>query len=97
MIYQMHKYHGKHIAYTPQEAQANNKLGWRDVEEIEFYAVPEEKQKILAKIKSGEIDPERDALVAEYVQVIGEKPHHKTSKSNLRLAIDEAKLNGGNE
>lgn len=37
-IYQMHKDHGRHIAESPQEAEANRKNGWKDVTKQEFHA-----------------------------------------------------------
>lgn len=37
MIFQVHKKHGKHIAYTLQEAERNHKMGWKDVSEEVFY------------------------------------------------------------
>jgi len=39
MIFQEHPNHGKHIAYTLQEAEANRKAGWKDVSEKEFFTV----------------------------------------------------------
>jgi len=38
MIFQMHEKHGKHIAYTPMEAEANRKRGWKDIPKDSFYA-----------------------------------------------------------
>lgn len=40
MIFQAHPQHGKHIAYTPLEAERNRKNGWKDVTEDQFYAKP---------------------------------------------------------
>lgn len=37
MIYQVHDEHGKHFAMSTQEAEANEKSGWRTVSEAEFY------------------------------------------------------------
>jgi hypothetical protein len=37
MIYQVHDEHGKHFAMSTQEAEANEKSGWRSVSEAEFY------------------------------------------------------------
>lgn len=37
MIYQLHSEHGKHFAMSIQEAEANEKSGWRTVSEAEFY------------------------------------------------------------
>lgn len=37
MIYQLHAEHGKHFAASIQEAEANEKNGWRTVTEAEFY------------------------------------------------------------
>jgi hypothetical protein len=38
MIFQKHDKHGRHIAYSPQEAEANRKKGWKDVTKEEFFA-----------------------------------------------------------
>ena len=37
MIYQMHPNHGRHMAGSPQEAQENEKHGWKTVTKEEFY------------------------------------------------------------
>lgn len=38
LIYQMHEKHGKHIAYSTNEAEANKKNGWKTVTEEVFNA-----------------------------------------------------------
>lgn len=46
MIFQIHKEHGKHIAYDPQEAKRNETNGWKTVTKEEFYGgVPKAERK----------------------------------------------------
>ena len=73
MIYQLNPLHGKHMAITLMEAEANEKNGWRTVTEDEFY----ERAK-----------PNRDDLVALYVLKFGKKPHHKSKDSTIKAAIE---------
>ena len=37
MIFQIHPEHGKHIAYSAGEEEANKANGWKTVSEEEFY------------------------------------------------------------
>ena len=40
IIYQVHPDHGRHMANSLMEAKANEKNGWKTVEEAEFYGQP---------------------------------------------------------
>jgi hypothetical protein len=39
MIFQKHQNHGKHIAYSEQEAKRNEANGWITVSKEEFYEI----------------------------------------------------------
>ena len=51
MIFQMHEKHGKHIAYTPMEAEANRKRGWKDISKDSFYATKNEETMTATKVE----------------------------------------------
>lgn len=53
MIYQLHEAHGKHIAYTSIEAEANIANGWETVSEEEFIGKPKSNLAELYKAKFG--------------------------------------------
>lgn len=77
MIYQMHPNHGRHMAGSPQEAEENEKHGWKTVTKEEFYS-----QKTVD-------DDERAALIELYVEKFGERPHHRTSNATIQSKLDE--------
>lgn len=52
MIFQVHETHGRHIAYTPQEAESNRKRGWKDVSREVFYA----KEAHIAAVEGGNVE-----------------------------------------
>lgn len=73
MIFQMHKDHGRHIAYSPQEAKANEDNGWETVSKETFYDIKEEHD---------------DDLVKEYTEVFGKKPHPRMKLETMKEKID---------
>ena len=84
MIFQMHDDHGRHIAYSPQEAESNIKNGWKTVTKDEFYDVPRETIK-----EEPEEKGLRDTLVELHIEKFGEKPHHRMSESSIQAKLDE--------
>ena len=79
MIYQIHPDHGKHIAYSPQEAQANIANGWKSVTENEFYADVAETEIV---------DVSRETLETAYEEKFGKKPHHRMNDETIKAALD---------
>lgn len=75
-IYQMHEYHGRHIAYTPQEQRHNEQNGWKTVTEEEFYEEIRGKQVL-------------DELTGQYIDKFGKAPHHKMTADTIRKALSE--------
>jgi len=81
MIYQMHPEHGRHIAYSPQEAETNHKNGWKTVTKEKYYA---------GIISDALIDDEqRNQLIEEYTEKYGKAPRKNISTDKLRAALDE--------
>lgn len=84
MIFQIHKDHGKHVAYSPQEAEANEKNGWKTVSEEEFYVGitkidekragtnSDEEYAGIENVKKNAIDQE---LIDAHIAKFGKKPH----------------------
>lgn len=83
MIFQMHPDHGRLLVYSKQEADENEKHGWRTVDKAEFYG---EKAKNIPK---GDVTEQEDDLVAQYVEKFGTKPHHKMKPETIRAKLDE--------
>lgn len=75
MIYQMHKHHGRHIAYTPQEAQTNHQFGWYDVSEEEFYREHKTKKT-------------ENPLRKQYEEKFGKPPHPRMKDETIQAALD---------
>ena len=83
MIFQMHPDHGRHFAASQQEADDNEKNGWRTVKREEFYGEAEN------NTPKGEVTESEDDLVAQYVEKFGVKPHHKMKPETIRAKLDE--------
>lgn len=78
MIYQIHEKHGYHMAQSKQEADANEKRGWRTVSEAEFYD----------RGKSREIVADQVASIEEqYERKYGKRPHHRMKRENIEQAL----------
>lgn len=100
MIYQTHKYHGRHIAYSPTEAQSNNKNGWKDVTKEEFYTrIAQDEPKVetvptitetsgIIDASAGEPPVPRETLVADYTSLFGKPPHFNMKDESIKAAID---------
>lgn len=89
MIFQIHEKHGKHIAYSPNEAQSNEKNGWRTVSKEEFYGVPSLNE--IMEVVSEKIDTEalekdkesHEALKQRFEKTFGKKPHHRMKPETI--------------
>jgi len=79
MIFQMNENHGRHIAYSPTEAEYNEKHGWKTVTEEEFYA---------GIYKKSEDATPKDELVNAYIEKFGKKPHHKMKPETILEKIN---------
>lgn len=86
MIFQMHKFHGRHFAATEVEAQVNRKNGWRDVTEEEFYASNKPKKEPAPKVASADVP--RETLISDYTSLFGKPPHHKMKDDTIQAAIN---------
>lgn len=83
MIYQISKDHGYHVAYSPQEAKANEETGWETVTKEQYY-------------DRGEKSPKPDdglSIADKYYQLFGKKPHHNMKLENIQAAIED-KIDG---
>ncbi len=77
MIYQVHKNHGRHIAYSEAEAKTNRENGWSDVAEVEFYPR-----------KMAVIADDLGELTKAYKEKFGKNPHHKMKAETIKAALD---------
>ena len=100
MIYQMHQYHGRHIAYNGLEAEANRKSGWKDVTEAEFYASQKREASPPASVETEAVaeasqeveetgDEDRETAAAAYELKFGKKPHHRMGTDTILKALDD--------
>ena len=100
MIYQMHQYHGRHIAYNGLEAEANRKSGWKDVTEAEFYASQKIAVGPIASVETEAVaeasqeveetgDEDRETAAAAYELKFGKKPHHRMGTDTILKALDD--------
>lgn len=74
MIFQVHEKHGRHIAYSKDEADRNEKNGWRTVPRSEFYG---------ETVTAADVD----ALAERYKAKFGKAPHHKMKPETIEAAI----------
>lgn len=81
-IYLVHSRHGKKIAHQEKEAEADKKVGWKEVSEDVFY---NRNQKAPEPVKAGQ---DTD-LVAKYEAAKGKKPHHRMTNESIKEALNE--------
>ena len=86
IIYQMHPNHGRHKAFSHNEAKENNENGWKTVTEEEFYAGILKKAEIIEE--SDELS-DRDKLVISYEMKFGKKPSHLMKDETIQKKLDE--------
>jgi hypothetical protein len=87
MIYQMHPNHGRHMPSSLQEAESNEKHGWKTVTEEEFYR---EANAMKAGNKTDSVDDdERVELITRYVEKFSERPHHRCSNATIKAKLDD--------
>jgi len=87
MIYQIHPDHGKWMPVSIQDAQANEKNGWKTVSKEEFYGKTE-KPKKLEESKEPELNISRESLIELYVLRFGKKPHGMMKDSTMKAALE---------
>lgn len=73
MIYQIHEDHGKHIAYSPQEAKFNEENGWKRVTKEVW-------------LKHG-YEKSDDTLAEQYEAKFGKKPHHAMKTETIEQQL----------
>lgn len=83
-FYLIHVRHGKKIAYQDKEAEADKKVGWKEVTEDEFYG---KNKKADAEVVTSTQDND---LVAQYKTKHGKKPHHRMSNDSIREALNDS-------
>lgn len=92
MIFQIHEKHGKHIAYSPNEAQSNEKNGWRTVSKEEFYGTFKADDLVadIPEIEKHYKDPLEGyaELVEAHVRRFGKKPHPKAGAETIRKKLN---------
>lgn len=81
MIYQKSEKHGYHIAYAIQEAEANEKNGWKTVTEEEFYKRDNKKTE-------SEVDIIVESIEEKYEKKFGKRPHHRMKRESIEEAIN---------
>lgn len=75
MIYQINEKHGRHISYSKQEAEANEKHGWKTVTEAEFnigWIYPKTETEIIT-----------DDFESRYERALGKKPDKRKKRETL--------------
>ena len=82
MIYQINPKHGYHMASSKQEADSNEKHGWRTVTENEFWDRPKKTAPVTLS------DPPSDSLSDIYESKFGKKPHHRMKPETIEAAIN---------
>ncbi len=86
-IYLEHPRHGKKIAIDFKEAEADKKMGWKEVAADQYFnrvKKPEPAKPVEAKV-----DQERDELAAKYAEKFGKAPHHRMSNDSIRQKLEE--------
>ena len=88
MIYQINPKHGYHMANTKQEADSNEKYGWRTVNEKEFWERPKKNNSLPTPLPA----PLSDSLSDVYESKFGKKPHHRMKPETIEAAINGNRL-----
>lgn len=88
IIYQIHPQHGRHMALTNLEADANIKSGWKTVSEEEFYDVPRGTPENINEDNDGDDIP-RAVLEELYVAKFGKKPPANAKDATIKAKLEE--------
>ena len=88
MIYQINPKHGHHMASSKQEADYNEKHGWRTVTEQEFWHRPKKTNSFPAPLPAPLSAPASDSLSDVYESKFGKKPHHRMKPETIEAAIN---------
>lgn len=86
VIYLKHERHGNKVACSEEEAKADEKNGWTRYS----VSVAEKQPEPVAKPVDPQLWAERSALVEQYKEKFGKKPHHKKSVEVLRVELEAA-------
>lgn len=82
VIYLQHERHGTKVACSELEAKADEEKGWKRYGVAVVSAAPP-----VAEPEKVETWGERSALVEQYKDRFGKKPHHKKSVETLRAEL----------
>jgi hypothetical protein len=91
-----HPEHGRTTAYDTGEVERLEKLGWKKMPAEAFngdaLVIPkkEVKRETVAPQAGGagdDVQPDREALAAEYEARFGKRPHHKLSAEKIAEAL----------
>jgi len=89
MIFQIHDDHGRHIAYSPQEAKSNNENGWKNVSKEEFYDIGQAKKEVASPTEVVENTKENQDLTDDYISLFGKPPSWNMKPETIQARIDE--------
>jgi len=102
IIYQIHEKHGRHMAGSHTEAEANEAHGWKTVTEAEFYGESTPKVVEQEEDNEGEETHEAEKETGEevleeipravleelYEARYGEKPHHRMKDATIKAKLE---------
>ncbi len=88
MIFQMTTNKGRHIAYSEQEAKANNENGWTTVTEKQFYDI--KRYPSVENLDNPVNEPdELTELKMAYQNKFGKSPHHAMKAATIKKALED--------
>lgn len=88
MFFMFHEKHGHKIAYSTNEKERDEKVGWKNVTEEQFYDRGSKKAKSQEpESPEAQVDPVRLDLIAKYEAKFGKKPHHKSSNETIEKQL----------
>lgn len=97
-IYLEHPRHGKKIAIDFKEAEADKKMGWKEVTSDQYFnrvkksesiKIPDLMKAANEILNGTSVNTERDALAAKYAEKFGKAPHHRMSSDSIRQKLEE--------
>lgn len=81
VIYLRHEKHGTKVACTEAEAKADEAKGWKRYQLAALVQPPVQSSAVVNEPSA------RNALIAQYVEKFGKKPHHKKSEATLKAEL----------
>lgn len=88
IIYQIHPQHGRHMALTSPEADANIKSGWKTVSEDEFYNVPRGTSETNVNDDNDGDEIPRAVLEELYEAKFGKKPPANAKDATIKAKLE---------